>query len=215
VHVVIVPIATDSTPTSASRTDETAFNLRSRPRRLIGRDLEGGPMATPETDDEFTAFVEARWSTLYRTAYLMVGEHGAAEDLVQTALSKAYVAWAKVRIAESAEAYVRKVLVNTALSTFRRRSSTERPTADLPETSGLHHGTEADRTWLIRELARLPQRQRTVVVLRFYEDLSVAETAAAMGCSEGTVKRQSHLALNKLRETLGPELVPMSERGAR
>lgn len=174
-------------------------------------------MSRSPGDAEFTAFVQARWNALYRTAYLMVGEHAAAEDLVQTALSKAYVSWAKVSAARSPDAYVRTILVNTATSWFRRRSWSERPTDRFPEVATDTAGVaEADdRDWLLHELAKLPLRQRTAVVLRFYDDLSVAETAAAMGCGEGSVKRQTHLALNKLREGLGPELVPFSERGSR
>lgn len=174
-------------------------------------------MGRSPADAEFTEFVQARWGALYRTAYLMLGEHAAAEDLVQTALSKAYVGWGRVRSADSPDAYVRTILVNTATSWFRRRSWSERPTETVPDAvvEPAAVATADDRDWLLRELAKLPLRQRTAVVLRFYDDLSVAETAAAMGCGEGSVKRQTHLALNRLRESLGSELVPFSERGTR
>lgn len=172
-------------------------------------------MSRPPGDAEFTEFVDARWASLYRTAYLLVGEHAAAEDLVQTALSKAYVSWGRVRSADSPDAYVRTMLVNTATSWFRRRSWSERPTDVIPEATHEPDIGAAERAWLTAELAKLPQGQRTVVVLRFYEDLSVTETAALMGCGEGSVKRQTHLALNKLRQALGPEMVPFSEKGSR
>jgi RNA polymerase sigma-70 factor (sigma-E family) len=166
------------------------------------------------SDEEFAELVEAAWPGLYRTAYLLVGEHHLAEDLVQTALAKTYASWGKVREPAAAAGYARVVLANTASSWFRRRSwRNERPAAELPEPPG--GGSEpSDRPAVIAALLTLPPRQRAVVVLRYYADLSVREVADALGISEGTVKSQTSHALSTLRVRLGDEVVPLNE-GAR
>ncbi|MFN8194620.1 MAG: SigE family RNA polymerase sigma factor [Nocardioidaceae bacterium] len=161
----------------------------------------------PPSDDDFTEFVHASWPGLYRTAYLLVGERGLAEDLVQTSLAKTYASWAKVRDLAAAPAYARTTLVNTASSWFRKTAwGSERPTDELPETSVEETGT--DRPLVMAALSQLPPRQRAVVVLRFFDDLSVGETARALGCSEGTVKSQTHDALERLRRLLGDAVIP-------
>jgi len=149
---------------------------------------------------EFDAFVEARSTALLRTAYLLTHDRGLAEDLVQTSLAKAWFSW--TRIETRPEAYVRRIMVNTYSSWWRRRWNGEEATADLPERHDPRRGEEVradDRTDLWRALERLPKRQRAVVVLRFYEDLSEVETAEIMQCSVGTVKSQASRALAKLR----------------
>ena len=170
-------------------------------------------MPAPPGDAEFTEFVHAAWPGLYRTAYLMLGEHQLAEDLVQSALAKTYASWRKVRDPGAAPAYARVVLANTATSWFRRRSwRNEQPTAALPD-----HGVEHDpstRPAVVDALATLAPRQRAVVVLRYYDDLSVREVAQALGISEGTVKSQTSDALARLRAVLGDDVVPSTE-GAR
>lgn len=159
------------------------------------------------SDGEFTEFVHASWASLYRTAYLMLGDRAEAEDLVQTALAKTYASWSKVRAVEAAPAYARTVLVNTATSWFRRKSwRNERPTERLPEVAVQHD--PSDRPALVDALRRLPPRQRAVVVLRYYEDLSVAQVATALGITDGTVKSQTSEALSKLRVLLGDAVVP-------
>jgi len=159
------------------------------------------------SDGEFTEFVHASWASLYRTAYLMLGDRAEAEDLVQTALAKTYASWSKVRVVEAAPAYARTVLVNTATSWFRRKSwRNERPTETLPEVAVQHD--PSDRPALVDALRRLPPRQRAVVVLRYYEDLSVAQVATALGITDGTVKSQTSEALSKLRVLLGDAVVP-------
>lgn len=164
-------------------------------------------MPSPPSDAEFTELVHASWSSLYRTAYLLVGEHALAEDLVQTALAKTYGSWSKVRSVDAAPAYARAVLVNTATSWFRRRSwRNERPTEVLPEIAYEHD--PSSRPTLVAALAQLPPRQRAVVVLRYYDDLGVGDVARALGCSEGTVKSQTSDALRKLRALLGEAAVP-------
>jgi RNA polymerase sigma-70 factor (sigma-E family) len=166
------------------------------------------------TDEEFTEFVHAAWPGLYRTAYLMLGDHQLAEDLAQTALAKTYAAWRKVKEPGAAPAYARVVLANTAASWFRRRSwRNERPTEALPESS--FTPDPSTRTAVVEALATLPPRQRAVVVLRYYDDLSVREVAQALSISEGTVKSQTADALVRLRAVLGDDVVPTTEGGHR
>jgi RNA polymerase sigma-70 factor (sigma-E family) len=166
------------------------------------------------TDGEFTEFAHSSWASLYRTAYLMLGDAAEAEDLVQTALAKTYAAWPKVRDVNAAPGFARTVLVNTASSWFRKRSwRNERPTAELPDHAHRDHDDEhdpSDRPALMSALAALPPRQRAVVVLRYYEDLSVAQAASALGVTEGTVKSQTSDALARLRTLLGDAVVPQS-----
>ena len=169
-------------------------------------------MSRPPSDGEFTEFVHASWASLYRTAYLMLGDRAEAEDLVQTTLAKTYASWSKVREVRAAPAFARTVLVNTAASWFRKKSwRNERPTAVLPDSG--HENDPTDRPAVIAALAQLPPRQRAVIVLRYYDDLTVAQTAAALGCSDGTVKSQTSDALTRLRGLLGDAVIPL-ELGA-
>lgn len=167
--------------------------------------------------DSFDDFVATRSTRLLRTAYLLTHDRALAEDLVQASLAKAWFAWG--RIDSRPEAYVRRIMVNTYSSWWRRRWNGEQPTGELPERHDAHrlHGAENarvdERTDLWRALERLPKRQRAVVVLRFYEDLSEAETAEIMQCSVGTVKSQASRALAKLR--IDPTLRPTDDRGDR
>lgn len=161
------------------------------------------------SDQEFSDLVHAAWPSLYRTAYLLLGDHGQAEDLVQTALARTYARWGSVRDVAAAPAYARRVVVTTATTWFRRRGFRgETPTDVLP---GRAHadGAVGERLDLVAALATLPRRQRAVVVLRFYEDLSVTETAAVLGISEGTVKSQTSHALDKLRAALPATLASL------
>ncbi|MGN6575463.1 MAG: SigE family RNA polymerase sigma factor [Nocardioides sp.] len=146
--------------------------------------------------ESFEEYVAARSPRLYATAVLLTQDRGQAEDLVQTSLLKAWRHWSRI---DSPDAYLRRTLVHTYTSWWRRRWNGELPTADPPERY-VASGSEAAevRTDLRTALARLPRRQRAVVVLRFYEDLSVAEVARELGCSEGTVKSQTSKALARL-----------------
>lgn len=156
----------------------------------------------------FAEFVAARSTALHRAAYLMVGDVGLAQDLVQEALTKTYVAWPRLRDPRNAEAYTRKAITTTAITWFRRKGWTaERATGVLPETGVDGHADQAAvRVSLMDALAQLPPRQRAVIVLRFYEDLTEAQTAAALGCAVGTVKSQGSAGLGKLRALMGDEL---------
>ncbi|MGS2619743.1 SigE family RNA polymerase sigma factor, partial [Micromonospora sp. LZ34] len=157
-------------------------------------------------EEEFRDFVAARSGALLRTAYLLTGDWATAEDLVQTALTKTYLAWKRLGGIEAIEPYARRVMVNTSTSWWRRRWHGERPTEVLPERAGVDEiEQQLDRDLLWRHLRALPARQRAVLVLRFYEDMSEAQTAALLEISPGTVKSQTSRALNTLRRRLGAE----------
>ena len=142
---------------------------------------------------EFEDFVAVRSARLLTTAYLLTHDHGRAEDLLQTSLAKLWLAWSRV---DEPDAYVRKVMVTTYASWWRRKWRGERPSEALPEPAVSEIGRDPDM-WAA--LARLPRGQRTVLVLRFYEDLTEAETARVLDCTVGTVKSQSAKGLAKLR----------------
>ncbi|MDW5328462.1 SigE family RNA polymerase sigma factor [Plantactinospora sp. KLBMP9567] len=164
-----------------------------------------------EDDVGFREFVEARLVRLSRVAYLLTGRHHDAEDLLQAALVKVAARWRRVAATGDPEAYVRRVMYNERILSWRRwRRQVVQPAEGVPEVGPT--GDAADgvvsRLVLERALARLTWRQRAVLVLRFFEDLSVAETAAVLGCSIGTVKSQTSHALGRLR-TLAPELADL------
>ena len=154
---------------------------------------------------EFDAFVVARSPALLRTAYLLVQDEGLAEDLLQTALTKAWFAWRRIN---DPEAYVRRILVTTSASWWRRKWTRETPTAELPEGTPAGHDPLVEEQDLWQAIGRLPRRQRAVVVLRYLEDRTEAETADLLGCSLSTVKSQSAKALAKLRVDAALEPVP-------
>jgi RNA polymerase sigma-70 factor (sigma-E family) len=156
-----------------------------------------------ESDEEFTAFVVGCGAHLLRTAYLVTGDRGLAEDLVQTALAKAYGGWAKVRRADDPVAYVRRIMVNSHLSWRRRLLSTERVVETIPELGGGDHQARlADSDELRCALLQLSPRVRTAVVLRYFDDLSETETARLMGCSPATVNNHVSRGLATLRTLL-------------
>ncbi|MFC0628102.1 SigE family RNA polymerase sigma factor [Kribbella deserti] len=153
--------------------------------------------------DEFEDFVAARQRHWLRTAYLLCGHWQLAEDLVQQVLERLYVVWPKVRAVSRPDAYVRKSIVNAHLSEGRRPWRRERFVPELPDALAVPVDQTDDRVELARALRTLPPRQRIVLVLRFWEDLSVAETAEVMGCAPGTVKSQTSEGLRALRLALG------------
>jgi RNA polymerase sigma-70 factor (sigma-E family) len=155
--------------------------------------------------DEFTEFAEAEMARLRRTAYLLCGEWHAAEDLTQITLTKTLLAWRQIRKRENAHAYAHRILVNAYLSQRRTRKSGEVPVDTLPERTG-RPGTAELRVVMLSALATLPPQARAVVVLRYWEDLSIEQVAMVMRCSAGNVKSQSARALQKLRNELGPSL---------
>jgi RNA polymerase sigma-70 factor (sigma-E family) len=150
----------------------------------------------------FDSFVASCSDRLVRTAYLLSGDRGHAEDLVQTALMRTARHWRRAR--SSPEAYARRVVVNLAKDRWRDRA--RRP-AEVPldaEPQAPEAAAILDRDMLARAMSRLPHGQRAVLVLRFFDDLSVAEAAAALGCTPGTVKSQTARALSSLRAALNP-----------
>ena len=155
-------------------------------------------------DDGYSEFVASRWTAFHRLAYLLTASQTTAEDLLQIALMKTYASWPKVKRLDAPDAYVRKVIVNTLISERRRPWSTkEFPRDEPPETSV----DPADADVLNHELlwpliCALPDRQRAVVVLRYYEDLSEEEIAEVLGCARGTVKSHASDALRSLRRAL-------------
>lgn len=155
-------------------------------------------------DIEFREFVTARSGALHRAAYLLTGNRSTAEDLVQTALIKTYLAWRRIGTIESLEAYTRRVLYNTNASWWRRRSASERPTESIPDTAGAPDRIEetVHRNLMWRYVKALPKRQRAVLVLRYYEDLSEADSAKVLGVSTGTIKSQTSRALGNLRSKM-------------
>lgn len=156
------------------------------------------------TDDEdFTEFVGARWTSLYRLAYLLAASPSGAEDLLQTTLEKAYVRWGRISRMEYPEAYVRRMLATTLVNGLRRAWTRERPSERLPELPGESGERQVLDHCLVWPLVcALPDRQRAVIVLRFYEGLSEAEIADVLGCARGTVKSQSSAAIGALRRAL-------------
>ena len=160
---------------------------------------------------EFAEFVAARWAALYRTAYLLTGNRPDAEDLLQTALANTYVGWGRIRDRGATEAYVRRSLVNAASRGWSKRGRTVL-TDEVPDPG--HDGGltgVADKAVLWRAVCALPPRMRAALVLRYYEDLSEAQTAAALDCSVGSVKSQTHHALKRLRAALGDDRTTLAE----
>jgi RNA polymerase sigma-70 factor (sigma-E family) len=152
-------------------------------------------------DDEFTSFAEVASSRLMATAFLLCGDWHTAEDLAQTTLAKVFAAWWRIRSHDAVHAYAQRTLLNTYLAHYRRRQRREMLTADVEALAErvVEPQTPELRLALIDALATLPPRARAVVVLRYWEDMSIDQVAALLGCSAGNVKSQSARALDKLR----------------
>ncbi|WP_405062419.1 SigE family RNA polymerase sigma factor [Kribbella sp. NBC_01505] len=157
-----------------------------------------------ERDQSFVEFVETANPSLRRTAYLISGDRHKADDIVQDALYKLYLHWPKISRTGNPFAYARRMVVNTAYDGGRRPWRREVTTAVLPEqqAAGDFAAGHADRDQVLDALRALGPRQRACVVLRYYEDLSVEQTAEALGCSEGTVKSQAARGLETLRKAM-------------
>ena len=149
---------------------------------------------------QFEEFMTSRWPALVRLAFGLTGDRWLAEDLAQTALASAYASWWRVRRADDPDAYVRRILINASKSRFRRQRPSEQPAATAPEAAVADPTAAVDeRSALLAALHALPQRQRAVVVLRYWEDLTDAQAGALLGCSASTVRSQAARALAKLR----------------
>ena len=163
-------------------------------------------MRRSERDDAFSEYVVARRTQLHRTAYLLCGDRHRAEDLVQTTLTKLYLAWPRLRDDGNVDAFARRVLVNAHIDETRRPWRRERAGLDGLDPAIAPGLAPEDGDLLMAALAALPEGQRRVVVLRHYWGLSVEETAADLGCSTGNVKSQTSHALRRLEQALSPHV---------
>jgi RNA polymerase sigma-70 factor (sigma-E family) len=162
-------------------------------------------------DDDFASFVSARSGPLLRLAVGLTGSRQAGEDLLQSALTKTYLSWRKVAGAGDADAYVRRIVVNTHLSLLRRRRVHEDLRPELTDSVGAapSYGID-DRDALWSALSRLGRRQRAIVLLRYYEDLPDEQIAELLGCTSATVRSQAMRALQTLKDL--PELAEHAPR---
>ena len=179
----------------------------------VPRARPGGPPSIPvpdgnglrgedlQADDRgFHHYVATRSRALLRTAYLLTGNTADAEDLVQAALAKTYLAWHRIEDPGALDGYVRRAIVNTHISWWRRRRVEEYPTDDIPDQAVADHAIASDlQETMRRAVDRLPERMRAAVVLRYYEDMTEAEVAEVLGVSLGTVKSTVSRAVAKLR----------------
>jgi RNA polymerase sigma-70 factor (sigma-E family) len=157
----------------------------------------------PAAEQAFTEFAHASRTRLRRTAYLMCGDWERSRDHVQEALIRVYVRWPKLQRQGGELAYARRAVASVVIDESRRRWSRELPAEADPTRATAEDvaATVTDRAALLAALAGLPPRQRACVVLRYFEELDVRETAAVLRCSEGTVKSQTSRALAALRST--------------
>jgi RNA polymerase sigma-70 factor (sigma-E family) len=163
--------------------------------------------ATGIDDPEFRDYVRSRSRALLRTAYLLTGNMADAEDLLQSALAKTYLAWDRIEDRGALDGYVRRALVNTHISWWRRRRLEEYPTDEIPDQAVVDHSVSSElQESLRRAIDRLPQRMRAAVMLRYYDDMTEAEVADVLGVSLGTVKSTVSRAVAKLR--IDAELQP-------
>jgi RNA polymerase sigma-70 factor (sigma-E family) len=181
--------------------DQTAW-------RAVGGDQEDGDVADrpqgqgprDQGNPDFREYVTERRRSLLRTAYLLTGNRADAEDLVQAALAKTYLAWDRIEDRRALDGYVRRAMVNTHISWWRRRRLEEYPTDEIPDqVVADHSGTSDLQDTLRRAVDRLPQRMRAAVMLRYFEDMTEAEVADVLGVSLGTVKSTVSRAVAKLR----------------
>jgi RNA polymerase sigma-70 factor (sigma-E family) len=170
-------------------------------------DAAVGQLTYRPDDPAFRDYVAARGRALLHTAYLLTGNRADAEDLVQSALAKTYLAWDRIEDRAALDGYVRRAMVNTHISWWRRRRLDEFPTDEIPDQAVADHSVSSDlQETLRRAVDRLPQRMRAAVMLRFYDDMTEAEVAEVLGVSLGTVKSTVSRAVAKLR--IDAELQP-------
>ena len=151
-----------------------------------------------ESDEEFREFMRGRWAATVRLAYGLTGDTGHAEDVSQDAFARAYASWGRVSRAGDPQAYVRRIVINEYRRRFRKQRVAEELPGVLPDAGTVPPGPE-ERSALLDALRSLGPRQRAVIVLRYWMDLSEAETAAALNCSRGTVKSQASRGLAALK----------------
>jgi RNA polymerase sigma-70 factor (sigma-E family) len=155
-----------------------------------------------QLDREFREFMHARWPTMVRLAYGLTGDLGYAEDVAQSAFARVYASWPRVRRTDNPEAYIRQIVINENRNRFRKHRVAERLTSSPPECGTADAtGESDDRSALIAALQTLGPKQRAVIVLRYWMDMTEAEAAAVLNCSVGTVKSQASRALATLRQS--------------
>ena len=194
-------VSPGSAPRGAATGDEEDCGAVGGRPDLAARPVPRARGPRPGFDDPgFRDYVTARSRSLLRTAYLLTGNRADAEDLVQSALAKTYLAWDRIEDRGALDGYVRRAMVNTHISWWRRRRLEEYPTDEVPDQAVADHsGTSDLQDTLRRAVDRLPQRMRAAVVLRYYEDMTEAEVADVLGVSLGTVKSTVSRAVAKLR----------------
>jgi RNA polymerase sigma-70 factor (sigma-E family) len=166
-----------------------------------------------DKDADFSAYMAARQPALYRTAYLLAGDHASAEDLLQVAFAKLYLSWDKIRDRGALDGYVRRIMVNENNSLWRRAWKRREHSTDTMPDTGVHDTYDdgmGGALW--SHVQTLPPKQRAVIVLRYYEQLSEAEIADVLGISVGTVKSQASRALAGLRSRAPSSLHPREHR---
>jgi RNA polymerase sigma-70 factor (sigma-E family) len=210
--------AAGAAPRVADRGTASSRHLRSEPagelqlRVPAARTVDSGGPAAPAAPaaielPAFRDYVQARSRALLRTAYLLTGNLADAEDLLQSALAKTYLAWDRIEDRGALDGYVRRALVNTHISWWRRRRLDEFPTDEVPDQAVADYSVSSElQESLRRAIDRLPQRMRAAVMLRYYEDMTEAEVAEILGVSLGTVKSTVSRAVAKLR--IDSELQP-------
>jgi len=161
-----------------------------------------------QADEDFRGWAVASRPALRRTAFLLSGDWFLADDLVQETLVRMYTAWPRVGRRDGVTHYSRRVLVNLHLDHRRRPSRRERPTDDVPDRPAVQDGGDDDREAVLAALRCVPPRQRAVLVLRFWDDLSVDQTAEVLGVGAGTVKSQTSRGLVALRSALAAQGLP-------
>jgi RNA polymerase sigma-70 factor (sigma-E family) len=158
------------------------------------------PAPNGSVELDFHEFVISRGRSLLHSAYLLTGNVADAEDLVQSALAKTYQAWDRIEDRKALDGYVRRAMVNTHISWWRRRKIDEYPTDDIPDQPVADSSVSSEQQDALRRaIERLPERMRAAVVLRFFEDMTEAEVADILGVSQGTVKSTVSRAVAKLR----------------
>jgi RNA polymerase sigma-70 factor (sigma-E family) len=182
---------------------EAAGPVTRRPLVPPARTVDGAELATRPAgadDPAFRDYVRSHRRALLRTAYLLTGNAADAEDLVQSALAKTYLAWDRIQDRSALDGYVRRAIVNTHISWWRRRRLEEYPTDEIPDQAVIDYPASSDMAEsLQRAIDRLPQRMRAAVMLRYYDDMTEAEVADVLGVSLGTVKSTVSRAVAKLR----------------
>lgn len=157
-------------------------------------------------DSEFEAFATTRATDLYRSAWLLTGERGAAEDLVQETLARTFARWERIRSTQNPAAYVQTVLFRIFVTGRRRFSASEQPVAEVPDGSVVDPDV-GTRLALVAALAQLDRKDRAVLVLRYLHDQDVATVAAALGLTENAVRSRASRSLAKVRTHLGAEFL--------